>query len=115
MAHESKPVPRGTAAVAGVPDHDSAPELNQSLQGEHIEILGAVSAEMAEILTPQALRFVAKLARRFSPVRESLLQNRQERQAEIDAGKMPDFLPDTEELRRLKWNVDPAPKDLQDR
>jgi malate synthase len=94
---------------------DPAQDLNRALHAERIEVLAPLSAEMAEIVTPEALRFVAKLARRFSPTRESLLQKRVQRQAEIDAGRMPDFLPETEEVRKSNWTVDAVPKDLQDR
>jgi len=90
-------------------------ELNRTLQPEGIEIRGAVSAQLAEILTPDAVRFVAKLARSFSGTRESLLQKRTERQVEIDSGVMPDFLPETEELRKDSWTVAAVPRDLQDR
>jgi malate synthase len=45
------------------------------------------------ILTPEALEFVAKLHRAFEPRRQELLKARVERQARIDAGEMPDFLP----------------------
>ncbi|OFW32723.1 MAG: malate synthase A [Acidobacteria bacterium RIFCSPLOWO2_12_FULL_60_22] len=82
---------------------------------EGIEILGPVPGPFAEILTPEALRFVAKLARRFSPTRDALLQKRVERQAEMDAGKMPDFLPETAEIRKSSWTVAPIPADLTDR
>ena len=90
-------------------------ELNRTLQPEGIEIRGAVSAQLAEILTPDAVRFVAKLARSFSGTRESLLQKRAERQVEIDSGVMPDFLPETEELRKDSWTVAAVLRDLQDR
>src|SRR5690349_3292324 len=101
-----------STAVATV--QDPAPDLNRALHAERIEVLAPVSAEMAEILTPEALRFIAKLSRRFSPTREALLQKRVQRQAEIDAGKMPDFLSETEPVRKSQWTVDPVPKDLQD-
>ena len=104
-----------SGSSAGPLLQDPALDLNRALHAERIEVLAPVSAEMAEILTPEALRFVAKLSRRFSATREALLQKRVQRQAEIDAGKMPDFLPETEEVRKSKWTVDPAPKDLQDR
>ena len=90
-------------------------ELNRILQPEGIEVRVPVSAQMTEILTPDAVRFVAKLVRQFSAPRESLLQKRAERQAEIDAGVLPDFLPETEELRRDSWTVASVPQDLQDR
>lgn len=80
-----------------------------------VEISGPVSAEFAEILNPEALAFVAKLAREFSGRREALLQKRVERQAEINAGKMPDFLAETAEIRKADWKVAPIPADLQDR
>ena len=102
---------RGTTLTAG----EGQETLNRLLQAEGIEVLGPVSEQAAEILTPDALRFVAKLARRYGATRENLLAKRVERQAEIDAGKMPDFLPETEELRRAAWTVASVPKDLQDR
>jgi malate synthase len=80
-----------------------------------IEIRGPITAEFAEILTPEAMAFVATLVRTFSGRREELLQRRVQRQAEIDAGKMPDFLPETEFIRQGNWTVAPIPDDLQDR
>jgi malate synthase len=80
-----------------------------------VEILGPVSVEYAKILTPEAVEFVAKLERAFSARRLELLQKRAERQVEIDAGKMPDFLPETEHIRAGDWTIAPIPSDLQDR
>jgi malate synthase len=80
-----------------------------------VEILAPVSEEFAEILTPEALQFVAKLQRAFNARRQALLQKRVERQAEIDAGQMPDFLPETAEIRQADWTIAPIPADLQDR
>lgn len=102
-------------AAAGQAVQDPAQVLNRALQPERIEILGPVSDEFTEILTPEALRFVAKLSRQFAGTREALLQKRVERQAEIDAGKMPGFLPETEPIRKASWTVAPVPHDLQDR
>ena len=86
-----------------------------ALKAEGIEIRGAMTAEFAEILTPEALRFLAKLARSFSTTRESLLAARVARQREISAGKLPDFLPETKEVRQGSWKIAPIPKDLEDR
>lgn len=80
-----------------------------------IEILAPVSAEFAEILTPEALNFVATLVRAFGPRREELLLRRAQRQLEIDAGKLPDFLPETTYIRNGDWTIEPEPADLQDR
>ncbi len=82
---------------------------------EGIEITGPITPEFAAILTPEALGFVATLERAFSGRREELLRRRMQRQAEIDAGKMPDFLPETEQVRRGTWTIAPVPRDLQDR
>ena len=80
-----------------------------------IEIIGPVSPEFAQILTPEALHFVAALVRAFASRREELLQLRVQRQAEIDAGRLPDFLPETAHIRQGVWTIAPEPADLQDR
>lgn len=80
-----------------------------------VEIRGEVSPEYAEILTPEALSFVAKLARAFEGTRQELLALRAQRQAEWDAGKLPDFLPETKWIRESEWQVAPLPADLQNR
>ena len=58
-----------------------------------IQLLGEMKERYDEILTPQALEFVAKLQRKFNPERLRLMNLRKERQARIDAGELPDFLP----------------------
>jgi malate synthase len=81
-----------------------------------IDINAPVSPEFAEILTPDAMNFLAKLHRTFEARRQALLRHRAERQAEFDAGKMPDFLPETAAVRDdPTWTVAPVPPDLQDR
>lgn len=80
-----------------------------------MEIMGEISPAYAEILSPEALRFVAELQRRFNPERLRLLQARIDRQASIDAGKLPDFLPETRNIREGEWTAAPIPADLQDR
>jgi malate synthase len=70
----------------------------------------------AEILTPEALAFVEKLACQLEPTRQKLLAKRVERQKEIDNGAMPDFLAATKSIREDKsWRVASIPADLQDR
>jgi malate synthase len=80
-----------------------------------IEIKAPVSDTQAEILTPEALRFLASLAGEFDARRQELLARRKARQTEIDSGKFPDFLPETAEIRAAKWTVAPIPADLLDR
>ena len=94
---------------------DLRADLIQTLEPERIEVLGPVPEAFTGILTPEALGFVAMLARRFTPVRDELLSKRVERQAAIDAGQMPDFLPETKKIRESAWTVVPIPTDLEDR
>jgi len=68
-----------------------------------------------EILTPQALTFLVGLQRNFDARRRELLEKRVVRQAAIDAGQFPTFLPETESIRQADWKVAPIPADLLDR
>ncbi len=80
-----------------------------------VEIRGAASPAVDAVLTPDALAFVADLHRTFNPRRKELLARRAQRQAEIDRGLLPTFLPETEDIRQALWRVAPAPPDLEDR
>jgi len=80
-----------------------------------VEIRAPVVGGAAEILTPEALAFVGSLQREFGAERTRLLAARAERQAELDAGVLPDFLAETREIRESDWRVAPAPAELQDR
>ncbi|WP_420593909.1 malate synthase A [Deinococcus sp.] len=68
-----------------------------------------------EVLTPEALAFVAELHRTFEPRRAELMRAREERQTRLDAGEKPDFLPETKSIREGDWKISPLPADLQDR
>jgi len=80
-----------------------------------IEVIGPLTPAYRKVLTPEALKFVAKLVRKHAPRREALLALREERQARIDAGKLPNFLPETKKVRSGKWTIKGVPADLQDR
>src|SRR5437588_128576 len=80
-----------------------------------IRVGGRVSAEFSEILSEPALTFLAKLQRKFGARRKALLAARAARQKEFDAGKLPDFLPETKSIRDSEWRIAPQPKDLLDR
>ncbi|HZS25336.1 MAG TPA: malate synthase A [Gaiellaceae bacterium] len=69
----------------------------------------------AEGLSEEALELVERLHRELNPRRLELLEARHERQAELDAGVDPGFLPHTHGIRESEWRVAPAPADLQDR
>jgi malate synthase len=80
-----------------------------------VEVKGEVTPQFAEILSADALGFVAKLQRAFGARRADALERRKARQAEFDGGKMPDFLTETKHIRDGDWICAPIPKDLQDR
>lgn len=82
---------------------------------EGIQIKGDVKPGYDRVLTPDALQFVADLARSFEPVRRGLMARRDERQAELDAGALPDFLPETASIRSGDWKIGGVPSDLLDR
>jgi malate synthase len=89
--------------------------MDTQLRMNGIEVLGPVTEEFAHILTPEALQFLGKLAREFESRRLQLLEHRREVQAQIDSGKLPDFLPETREIRESDWKIAPIPPDLEDR
>ncbi len=80
-----------------------------------INITAPLTTEQYAILTHEALAFIAELARKFEPVRQSLLKRRVQRQAELDAGKLPDFLDETADVRNSDWTIAPVPAELLDR
>jgi malate synthase len=81
----------------------------------NVTIAGHTENRFNSILTDDAVAFVADLHRRFNETRTHLLALRQVRQAELDAGSVFDFLPETAEIREGTWSVRPAPADLSDR
>jgi malate synthase len=72
-------------------------------------------AQLQEILSPEALDFVAELHARFGPRRRELLAARRERAAELARGGTLDFLPETREVRDGDWQVAAPPRDYLDR
>ena len=80
-----------------------------------VQIIAPITTEYAEVLTPEAIGFVALLARRFEARRQELLRAREQRQARLDAGERYDFLPETAHIREGAWTVAAIPPDMQDR
>jgi malate synthase len=85
------------------------------MSAPEIEIRARTAPRMDEILSPDALAFLAELHRRFNTRRLRLLAGRAERQKVFDAGATPDFLPETRAIRDGDWKVAPIPADLLDR
>ncbi|AUM00851.1 malate synthase A [Rhodocyclaceae bacterium] len=77
-----------------------------------VQINAPLHPRFDQILTRDALEFVAKLHRAFEPRRQALLAARIERQARIDAGELPDFLPETQAVREGDWKIAPLPPAL---
>ncbi len=67
------------------------------------------------ILTTEALEFVTDLHGRFNKKRLELIDARKIVQQNIKAGILPDFLPETKEIRRSNWKIWPIPQQLLDR
>jgi malate synthase len=86
-----------------------------STQTTGIEVIGKIKPFYAEILTEEALQFVEKLERQFGNRRLELLQNRIQRQKELNNGVLPQFLTETMGIRDGDWTIAPLPKDLLDR
>jgi len=80
-----------------------------------VEVRAPAEGRHDEVLTHDALAFVAGLQREFGAERRRLLSQRAEAQAERDAGARPDFLSSTRHIREGDWKVAPVPADLQDR
>jgi malate synthase len=82
---------------------------------QNVSVSGRVPPEFAQILTPEALTFIAMLHRQFEGRRQQLLSARAERQKQFDAGVLPEFLPETRAVREGDWKVASQPADLLDR
>lgn len=80
-----------------------------------VEIRGAVTPAVEEVLDTPALEFLAALHRQFEARRKQLLVQRVERQQAIDHGEIPGFSEAGADVRFAEWSVAPAPADLNDR
>ena len=79
-----------------------------------IEIHGHPTPNQASILTEAAVEFLAALHRKFDARRSELLALRIERQNRVEAGELPDFLPQTAAIRAGEWTVAPIPTNLEE-
>src|SRR5437660_12177355 len=85
------------------------------MSGSDAKIIGASGERFDEVLTPEAVAFVADLQRTFGKTREELLARRQQRrQQAADTGKL-GFLDETKDVREdTSWRVAEL-ADLKDR
>jgi malate synthase len=105
----------GKAKARRAPRLTSTPKKPALATAPGVTILGALGPRYAEILTKDALAFVAELHRNFNTKRRDLLARRTDMQHRFDGGALPDFLPETRSVREANWKVAPIPKDLLDR
>lgn len=87
--------------------------LDSQIRG--VKVLGESFPAAEQILTREALDFVVYLQDGFREELENLLQKREEKQAEYDQGKFPDFLEKRPEVKDPCWRVAEAPSDLKKR
>ncbi|TOA04254.1 malate synthase A [Vibrio parahaemolyticus] len=87
---------------------------SQQTQGM-LEVTGALAPEHQAIFPVEAQTFLSLLCEKFAGRVKELLEAREEKQARIDAGELPDFLPDTQDIREGSWKILGIPQDLQDR
>jgi malate synthase len=80
-----------------------------------VQIKSQPQGDQARILSKDAIEFLGTMSSLFEARRQELLASRRVRQQEIDAGKLPDFLPETADIREREWTVASIPKDLEDR
>jgi malate synthase len=83
-------------------------------QTSTIEVAGYPVDRQDEVLTPEALEFVASLHREFDPTRRQLLAARAARRAQVARDGL-DFSPETASIRAADWRVAEAPAALRDR
>ncbi|TFH91352.1 malate synthase A [Vibrio ouci] len=103
--------------LANTPDRDKTtveaqePLLNEGM----LSVTGTLSPEHQAIFPVEAQTFLSLLCDKFASQVEQLLTAREEKQAKIDAGELPDFLEDTQDIREGSWKIQGIPQDLQDR
>ena len=76
-----------------------------------LKVLGAMTPEYQSVLSEDAMALLTDLVQRFGPRRDELLAARVARQKEFDAGALPDFLPETAELRQSDARGSPIESD----
>ncbi len=87
----------------------------QSLETGSLVFQGEITAEQQQILSPEAVALLTELVEKFAPQVDELLNQRVKKQARMDAGELPDFLPETAHIREGNWKIKGIPEKLLDR
>ena len=109
--------------LANTPDRDTlsqdpngqARRNKMSAQEGMLEVTGSLSPQHQAIFPVEAQTLLSLLCEQFAPRVDELLAAREVRQATIDGGQLPDFLPETQDIREGSWKILGIPDDLQDR
>ncbi|KOO07218.1 malate synthase A [Vibrio hepatarius] len=97
--------------LAQTPDREKTTEAQEG----KLEVTDTLSPEHQAVFPVEAQNFLSTLCAKFAGRIDSLLAAREEKQAAIDAGELPDFLQDTQDIREGSWKILGIPQDLQDR
>ncbi|MCH1928774.1 malate synthase A [Shewanella sp. A25] len=99
--------------------HTYSEQQLHSAQGQDntqsLAIVGEQIAGQEVIFTEGAMALLESLCRDFGGEVPALLAKRKEKQARIDKGALPDFLPETRAIRDGAWQIRGIPADLLDR
>ncbi|PVZ83232.1 malate synthase A [Serratia sp. S1B] len=89
--------------------------MTQQMVGPELTFTQPFNTAEQQILTDEAVEFLAELVRKFTPQRNQLLAARVSWQEKIDQGDLPDFMPDMNAHGDGDWKIRGVPSDLLDR
>lgn len=89
--------------------------MTQQMVGTELAFTQALGSAERQILTDEAVEFLAELVGKFTPQRNKLLAARASWQEKIDRGELPGFISETDSIRQSDWQIRGVPTDLRDR
>ena len=89
--------------------------MTQQIAGTELTFTQGFTAAERQVLTDDAVEFLADLVSNFTPQRNKLLAARACWQQKIDQGELPDFISETDSIRNGEWKIRGIPEDLRDR
>ena len=89
--------------------------MDQQLSASTLTFTKSFNQQDSKVLTTEAIAFLSDLAEKFSAKRDVLLKERQVRQQKIDSGMLPDFISESDSIKKTDWKIQNIPEDLRDR
>lgn len=89
--------------------------MDQQLSASTLTFTKSFNQQDSKVLTTEAIAFLSDLAEKFSAKRDVLLKERQVRQQKIDSGMLPDFISESDSIKKADWKIQNIPEDLRDR